>query len=208
MKKIKWNHILIKYFFRSNISNPQVKNTVTFKTITYEIFLLGLLSTLFLVSQDTSNIEQIDETYILIVLNCVNIVSNIFLLTYLFHNQEALEYAKNKNRELFTRFSKIYRKNKINSSTAATNGRVFVINTNSNDKRGSLVDFKNDIEMVDVSSNENESEFDCKNSPDTKSSSNASSSSPEKVWNEKGFRLNDEKFVMYFLYCLKKVASI
>ena len=56
-----------------------------------------------------------------------------------------------------------------------------MINTNSNDKRESLVDFKNDIEMVDVSSNENESEFDCKNSPDTKSSSNASSSSPEKV---------------------------
>ena len=88
--------------FRSTTTNPQIKNTVTFKTLTYELFLLGILSTLFHLSFENN------ETYTLIVVNLINIVSNIFLLSYLFHNEEAVEYVKMKYCADSKRVSKLF----------------------------------------------------------------------------------------------------
>ena len=140
------------YYFRSNITNPQVKNTVTFKTLTYEISLLGILSTLFLCSHDTENTTKINKIYILIVLNMVNIVSNIFLFTYLVHNQEALEYTKMKNREYVEKLRKMFRGTQISPNTTrspTTATKIFTIKT---PKRDSLIQFKNDIELVEMES--------------------------------------------------------
>ena len=140
------------YYFRSNITNPQVKNTVTFKTLTYEISLLGILSTLFLCSHDTENTTKINKIYILIVLNMVNIVSNIFLFTYLVHNQEALEYTKMKNREYVEKLRKMFRGTQISPTTTrspTTATKIFTIKT---PKRDSLIQFKNDIELVEMES--------------------------------------------------------
>ena len=130
---------------------PQVKNTVTFKTLTYEIFLLGLLSTLFLLSHDTDNVTESNNTYILIVLNLVNIVSNIFLLSYLFHNQEAVEFTKKKNQVEMEQLQRMFRRNKISPSKKEMpkSVKIFTIRT---PQRESLIQFNNDIELVEMDS--------------------------------------------------------
>ena len=128
----------------------QVKNTVTFKTLTYEIFLLGLLSTLFLLSHDTDNVTESNNTYILIVLNLVNIVSNIFLLSYLFHNQEAVEFTKKKNQVEVEQLRRMFRKNKISPKKEMPKSvKIFTIRT---PQRESLIQFNNDIELVEMDS--------------------------------------------------------
>ena len=99
------NYLKKQNAFCSITNNPQVKNTVTFKTLTYELFLLGILSKLFHLS-----FENI-ETFILLGVNLINIVSNSFLLSYLSHNQEAVEYVKTKSD--IRRISNLFRKNQI-----------------------------------------------------------------------------------------------
>lgn len=151
--------------FRSHIPNPQVKNTVTFKTLTYEIFLLGMLSTLFLLSHDTDNVSESNNTYILIVLNLINIVSNIFLLTYLITNHEAFEYTKKKYAQYYCKTfgsnsaKGFFRRN--GNTTSAINQipnsiQIFTIRTpritDSGAKRESLVKFNNDIELIELES--------------------------------------------------------
>ena len=152
--------------FRSHIPNPQVKNTVTFKTLTYEIFLLGMLSTLFLLSHDTDNVSESNNTYILIVLNLINIVSNIFLLTYLITNHEAFEYTKKKYAQYYCKTfgsnsaKGFFRRN--GNTTSAINQipnsiQIFTIRTpritdSSGAKRESLVKFNNDIELIELES--------------------------------------------------------
>lgn len=151
--------------FRSHIPNPQVKNTVTFKTLTYEIFLLGILSTLFLLSHDTDNVSESNNTYILIVLNLINIVSNIFLLTYLVTNHEAFEYTKKKywqyHCKTFGSNSEIEFFRRIGNTTSANNQKpnsitIFTIRTpritDNRAKRESLVKFNNDIELIELES--------------------------------------------------------
>ena len=82
----------------------------------------------------------------------VNIVSNIFLFTYLVHNQEALEYTKMKNREYVEKLRKMFRGTQISPTTTrspTTATKIFTIKT---PKRDSLIQFKNDIELVEIES--------------------------------------------------------
>ena len=149
--------------FRSHIPNPQVKNTVTFKTLTYEIFLLGMLSTLFLLSHDTDNVADSNNTYILIVLNLINIVSNIFLLTYLVTNHEAFEYTKKKYCQYYCKTFGSFpmigicrrKGNTVSTSNQIPNSiKIFTIRTpritDNTAKRESLVKFNNDIELIEL----------------------------------------------------------
>ena len=122
-------------------SNPQVKNIVTFKTLTYEIFLLGILSTLVLLPEP-------NETHILVFVNLINILSNSFLLTYLFHNQEAIEYVKMKNCQDLKKFSKLFRRRGI-APQENKPGPIFTIRV---PRKKGLVTFSNDLELVDMSS--------------------------------------------------------
>ena len=152
--------------FSSHIPNPQVKNTVTFKTLTYEIFLLGMLSTLFLLSHDTDNVSESNNTYILIVLNLINIVSNIFLLTYLVTNHEAFEYTKKKYwqyycKKTFGTFFEIGIFRRIGNTVSPNNQippsiKIFTIRSprisDNGTRRDSLVKFNNDIELLEVES--------------------------------------------------------
>ena len=126
--------------FRFRNSNPQVKNTVTFKTLTYEIFLLAILSTLVLLSEP-------NETHILVFVNLINILSNSFLLIYLFHNQEAIEYVKMKNCHDLKKFSKLFRRRGIVPQENKS-GPIFTIRV---PRKKELVKFSNDLELIDIS---------------------------------------------------------
>ena len=128
-----------KQNFRFRNSNPQVKNTVTFKTLTYEIFLLGILSTLVLLSQP-------NETQILVFVNLINILSNSFLLTYLFHNQEAIEYVKMKNCQDLKKFSQLFRRRGV-APQENKSGPIFTIRV---PRKKGLVTFSNDLELIDM----------------------------------------------------------
>ena len=127
--------------FRSIPTNPQIKNTVTFKTLTYELFFLGILSTFFILSFENN------ETYILLVLNLINLISNSFLLTYLLHNQEAVEYVKSKS--FLQKISKSLRSKKVEPIPSTTQNRVFVVRTPTMSRQ--KVRFKNDCELVEIS---------------------------------------------------------
>ena len=127
-------------------SNPQVKNIVTFKTLTYEIFLLGiLLSTLFLLS-------EANQLHILVVVNLINLLSNSFLLTYLFHNQEALEYVKMKYCQELNWLTNHWIRQAGSVQPEPNNpssGPIFTIRT---PRRKGLVTFSNDLEIVEMGS--------------------------------------------------------
>lgn len=170
------NYLKNQVAFRSTITNPQVKNTITFKTLTYGIIFLGILSTLFTLSSQHQGLSIINghsfqtclhignlhfltsmlrqpsqgEDYILIVLNLINIITNIFLLSYLFYNQEAIEFMKAKNREDLKEFTK-FRKNKIlpEHSTLQT-GKVFTLRIPGPPKE--IVDKRNDVHLVEMDS--------------------------------------------------------
>ena len=117
-----------------------MKNTVTFKTLTYEIFLLGILSTLVLLPEP-------NETHILVFVNLINILSNSFLLIYLFHNQEAIEYVKMKNCHDLKKFSKLFRRRGIVPQENKS-GPIFTIRV---PRKKGLVTFSNDLELIDIS---------------------------------------------------------
>ena len=125
--------------FRCTTTNPAIKNTVTFKTLTYELFLLGILSTLFHISFENN------ETYILLVVNLINIVSNSFLLTYLFHNQEAVEYVKMKSDLL--RLVRLLHNKQISPKQQTSQSRIFVIRTPR--RFPQKVSFRNDCDVIE-----------------------------------------------------------
>ena len=120
-------------------TNPQIKNTVTFKTLTYELVLLGILSTLFNLSFKNN------ETYILLVVNLINIVSNSFLLSYLFHNQEAVEYVKLKSD--IRKIAHLFRKKRISPPPDTNQNQIFVRQTPGRFPQS--VTFRNDCDVVE-----------------------------------------------------------
>ena len=134
------NYLKKQSAFRCTTTNPQIKNTVTFKTLTYQLFLLGILSTLFHMSYENN------ETYILLVVNLINIVSNSFLLSYLFHNQEAVEYVKMKSD--IKRISCLFRKKRISPPTDTNQSRIFVIRTPGRFPQS--VKFRNDCDVLEL----------------------------------------------------------
>ena len=144
--------------YRSNISNPQVKNTVTFKTLTYEIFLLGIVSTPILLFHNTEDAKKINQTTILVVLNLVNIVSNIFLLTYLFHNEEAIEYLKSKMKRVafFRACMKLYQNNRVENKPSTQPAKIFTMRRKpcplQKKKTNPLVTFNNEIALIELDS--------------------------------------------------------
>ena len=128
--------------FRNRSSNLQAKNTVTFKTLTYEIFLLGILSSLFLFSEP-------NENHILAVVNLINILSNSFLLTYLFHNQEAIEYVKMKHCQGLRRFTKLLSRVSPRETDTPPPGPIFTIRI---PRKKGMVTFSNDLQIIELNS--------------------------------------------------------
>ena len=134
---------LKQYMMKQNAfritTNPAIKNTVTFKTLTYELFFLGILSTLLHFSYENN------KTYILLVVNLINIVSNSFLFTYLLHNQEAVEFVKTKSS--FYHLVRLIRKRKISPAPDQNQSRIFVIRTPG--RFPQKVHFRNDCDVIE-----------------------------------------------------------
>ena len=77
--------------------------------------------------------------------NTINIISNIFLLSYLFHNQEAVDYVKMKYCQQLKSFSKLFSGGQEESAPAP----VFTIRPYT---RKGLVTFSNDLEIIEINS--------------------------------------------------------
>ena len=129
--------------FRNSSFNPQVKNIVTFKTLTYFLFLLFLLSSSLLSA--FFRLSEPNQVHILVMVNTINIISNIFLLSYLFHNQEAVDYVKMKYCQQLKSFSKLFSCGEKESAPAP----VFTIRPHT---RKGLVTFSNDLEIIEINS--------------------------------------------------------
>ena len=129
--------------FRNSSFNTQVKNIVTFKTLTYFLFLLFLLSSSLLSA--FFRLSEPNQVHILAMVNIINIISNIFLLSYLFHNQEAVNYVKMKYCQQLKSFSKLFSGGQEESAPAP----VFTIRPYT---RKGLVTFSNDLEIIEINS--------------------------------------------------------